>query len=92
MTSTDNWATGFDGFAAWLADRLTMPQLAEARPDATLQELGLDSLAMMELLVSLDELDVLSDRVAPEPDWTGEEITTMSLGQLYGMYVQEGGA
>jgi hypothetical protein len=92
MTSTDDRPAGFHGFAAWLAERLAMPQLAEATPDATLQELGLDSLAMMELLVSLEEFALLSDRMPPGPDWTAEEVTRLSLGRLYGLYVQEADA
>lgn len=80
----------FKDFAMLLAERLARPHLVQLSPAVTLAELGLDSLAMLELLVALEELgavryDELLDLATQTAD-----LHRLSLGQLYGQFIIAG--
>jgi hypothetical protein len=83
----------FRRFAETLARSLSRPHLAEASPAATLAELGLDSLAMLELLVALDNLGALREDGlrAPDPAWLTAGLGQVPLGELYRHFVVPGG-
>ncbi len=80
-------ADGFPEFVNQLATSLARPHLAEARPETKLGDLGLDSLAMLELLVVLDELGVLQEQHLLDPAWMTADVGKMPLGALYTHFV-----